>query len=72
MEPDATRNVLTSDNGSFTLDMPTGATAPDTGLTLTVHGANSNTTVTIPVAQIAANGMVGALTLAHTAFPFAG
>ena len=58
--------VLTPDNGHFTFDMPSGATIPDTGLTLTVHGANGNTTVNLPATQIASNGMIGVLTLSIT------
>ncbi|MBV9154310.1 MAG: hypothetical protein JO204_21290 [Alphaproteobacteria bacterium] len=55
--------VLSADNGSFTLGMPLGAEIPISGISLTVHGANQNTTVTVQADQIAANGMVGVLVL---------
>ncbi len=58
--------VLTADDGGFTVSMPPGAVIPDTGLSLTVHGANSNTTVDIPANQIAANGMIGVIFLSIT------
>jgi len=61
--------VLTADNGGFTLTMPAGAVAPAGGLSLTVHGANGNAIVNVPAAQIAANGMVGVLTLSQTLTP---
>jgi hypothetical protein len=51
--------VLTADDGGFTLPMPSGAVVPAGGVPLTVHAANSNTTVTVPAANIAANGMIG-------------
>lgn len=55
--------VLTGDDGGFTLAMPAGVAIPQAGISLTVHGANVNTTVTVPSASIAANGMIGVLTL---------
>jgi hypothetical protein len=55
--------VLTLDNGHFTFDMPSGATIPNAGLTLKVHGANDNATVNVPTSQIASNGMIGVLIL---------
>ncbi len=61
--------VLTADDGGFTLNMPANAAIPDTGLSLTVHGANSNANVTVLPDQIAANGMIGVLTLPSTLYP---
>jgi len=61
--------VLTADNGGFTLDVPLGAALPETGLPLTIHGANKNATVTLPADQIAANGMIGVVQLADTLAP---
>ncbi len=55
--------ILTNDAGGFTLPMPSGALIPSAGVAVTVHGANGNAQVTIPAAQIAANGVVGALKL---------
>jgi len=55
--------VLTADDGGFKINVPTGAMAPPTGLALTVHGANANATVTVPTDGLAANGMIGVLTL---------
>ena len=55
--------ALTADNGSFILDMPVGAESPSAGLSITVHGANQNATVTVAADQIAANGMVGVVAL---------
>lgn len=59
----AVQTVLTADNGHFTLTMPAVTAIPSGGVTLTVHGANGNTSVTVPAAQIASNGMIGVLTL---------
>ncbi|MGH7727327.1 MAG: hypothetical protein ACREM2_00845 [Vulcanimicrobiaceae bacterium] len=56
-------NVLTKDSGVFTMNMPRGANLPSAGLSFTVHGANANATVTIPQSQVAANGLVGTVTL---------
>ena len=61
--------TLTPDNGHFTFEMPSGATIPDAGLTLTVHGANGNTTVSVLATQIASNGIIGVLTLSMTLVP---
>ncbi len=61
--------VLTGDDGGFTLSMPSGAEIPPGGLPLTVHGANSNTPVTIPATQISASGMVGVTVLPVTLTP---
>jgi hypothetical protein len=61
--------VLTSDNGGFSLNMPVGAKIPPAGLSITVHGANKNVTLTLTADQIAANGMVGVLTLPDTLSP---
>jgi hypothetical protein len=55
--------VVTSDTGSFTLPMPSGALIPSAGLSFTVHGANANAQVNLPAAQIATNGLAGVLTL---------
>ncbi len=55
--------VLTADTGVFTIDMPRGSTIPAAGLSFVVHGANGNATVTVPAAQIAANGLIGSITL---------
>jgi hypothetical protein len=56
--------AVTSDTGLFTLAMPTGATIPSAGLSLVVHGANGNQTVTVAAARIAANGLIGTMLLA--------
>ncbi|MGO9931208.1 MAG: hypothetical protein ACLPV8_05285 [Steroidobacteraceae bacterium] len=61
--------VLAADNGSFTLSMPVGARIPPAGLSLTVHGANKNATITVPAEQIAANGMIGVLELPDALSP---
>jgi hypothetical protein len=61
--------VLTGDDGGFTLTMPAAVPIPQAGITLTVHGANMSTTVTVPSASIAANGMIGVLTLSVTLNP---
>lgn len=55
--------TLTADTGAFTLDMPNGATLPASGLTFVVHGAYGNATVTVPPDQVAANGLIGSITL---------
>jgi hypothetical protein len=55
--------VITRDDGSFTLTALPSAILPASGLPLVVHGANDSTTLTIPAAQIAPNGVVGAQTL---------
>lgn len=62
-------SVLTGDDGGFTLSMPSGAEIPAGGLPLTVHGANSNTPVTIPATQISASGMIGVTVLPVTLTP---
>jgi hypothetical protein len=61
--------VLTADNGGFTMNMPVGAKIPSTGLSITVHGANKNVTLTLTADQIAANGMVGVLMLPDNLSP---
>jgi uncharacterized membrane protein YgcG len=61
--------VLTDDSGGFTLAMPSGATLPTSGLAIAVHGANANANVTIPMTQIAANGVVGKINLPNTLEP---
>ncbi len=55
--------ALTADDGGFNLTTPVGATIPEGGLTLTIHGANNNMVVNVPASQIAANGMIGVLFL---------
>ncbi len=57
------QTTLTAGTGAFTLDMPAGATLPAAGLTFVVHGADANATVTVPQDQVAANGLVGTITL---------
>jgi len=61
--------VLTADDGGFTLTVPAGAAIPSGGLPLTVHGANLNTTVTVPASQISASGMIGVIVLPVTLTP---
>jgi hypothetical protein len=61
--------TLTADDGSFTLAMPANAPVPTDGLKFTVHGANSNFTISLPASQIAANGVIGVLTLAQPMAP---
>ena len=61
--------LLTGDDGGFMLPMPAGVPMPTGGISLTVHGANSNTTVTISPGQIAANGLVGVVPLSVTLTP---
>jgi uncharacterized membrane protein YgcG len=61
--------VLTDATGGFVLPMPSGASLPATGLAFTVHGADGNASVTIPTTQIAANGVVGTVTLPTTLAP---
>lgn len=54
--------TLTGDHGDFVLPLPSGRPFAK-GLALTVHGANTNVTLTIAPAQVAANGLVGNLAL---------
>ena len=54
--------TLTDDQGAFNLALLAGKPFPN-GLNLTVHGANTNSTVNIAPGQIAANGLVGTITL---------
>ena len=61
-KPPAT-TILTNDSGGFSLPMPSGALIPNSGLSFIAHGANGNAKVTIPAAQIAANGLVGVVQL---------
>jgi hypothetical protein len=63
------QTTLTADDGTFTLDMPAGATVPDGGLTFVVHGADANATVTIPPDKVAANGLLGVITLPSALAP---
>jgi hypothetical protein len=65
----AETTVLTADDGSFVLDMPVGAELPETGLPLTIHGANTNANVTVPADQVATNGMVGVIALVDRLSP---
>lgn len=67
-KPPAT-TVLTNDAGGFTLPMPVGVTMPTSGITFSVHGANANANVTVAPAQIAANGLVGIITLPAALHP---
>jgi hypothetical protein len=67
-KPPATM-LLTNDAGGFTLPMPSGAIIPAAGVSFAVHGANGNAQVTIPAAQIAANGLVGIVTLPNQIDP---
>jgi uncharacterized membrane protein YgcG len=69
--PPPPTTVLTSDDGSFILTMPSAIAMPAAGLTFTVHGANANTSFTLKPAGIAANGLVGvvALTTQVSALP---
>ncbi len=56
--------VRTDDSGSFHLPLPANLTFPSgSELELEVHGASSGTTVKIPTAQIASNGLLGSLVL---------
>ncbi len=63
------QTALTKDTGAFVLSMPAGATMPAAGLTFTVHGADGNVTVTVPQAQVAANGLLGTIGLAAPLAP---
>lgn len=58
--------VLTGSKGDFNLSIPAGLTLPSAGITLTAHGANGNAQVTITAAQIASNGLIGAVKLPNT------
>src|SRR5262245_41931268 len=56
--------ILTDDTGTFHLQIPSGLSLPDNAsLTLAVHGANGNATVSVGSSQIAANGLVGSVSL---------
>ncbi|MGH7155166.1 MAG: hypothetical protein ACREF3_14675, partial [Acetobacteraceae bacterium] len=57
------QTVLTNDAGGFTLSMPAGALMPAAGIPLQVHGASGNAKVTIAPDSIAANGLIGVITL---------
>ena len=61
--------VLTGDDGGFILVPPPGAQVPPQGLSLTVHGAHGNQTLTVSSSQIAANGVLGVLLLAEYLAP---
>ncbi|KGA93419.1 hypothetical protein LptCag_0032 [Leptospirillum ferriphilum] len=61
--------VLTNDAGGFTLSMPAGVLMPSGGITLQVHGANGNASVTILSDRIAANGLVGVVVLPSSLTP---
>lgn len=65
----AQTTVLTGDDGGFTLAMPSGTTMPTNGIPLTIHGSNTNTSVTIPASSIASNGIVGVVDLSVTVQP---
>lgn len=60
---------LTGDDGHFQLDIPPNSALPDAGITLTVHGANTTANITVPAQRIAANGLIGSLTLDTTIAP---
>ncbi|MGH9406857.1 MAG: hypothetical protein ACRD3D_13600 [Terriglobia bacterium] len=55
--------TLTDDHGAFMLPLPSGRPFPANGLSLTIHGANTNATINLAPTQIAANGLVGNSTL---------
>ncbi len=62
--------VQTDDTGAFHLPLPAGLPLPVNGsLDLVIHGANSVVTVHVPSAQIAANGLAGAILLPHWVAP---
>jgi len=61
--------TLTDDTGNFTLRLPHGLLRPATELVLAAHGANGNSSVAIPPAQIAVNGLVGSLALGQILSP---
>lgn len=63
------QTTLTDDAGTFTLNLPTGATVPDAGLTFVVHGADANATVTIAQGKVAANGLLGTIVLPSALAP---
>ena len=60
----ASITVLTADDGTFNLTLPSGLRMKTGGaLALTIHGANSAVTVSLPFAQIASNGLAGSIAL---------
>jgi hypothetical protein len=67
--PPPPTTVLTADDGSFILAMPPAVSMPAAGLTFTVHGASANTSFARTPAQIAANGLVGVVTLTTPVTP---
>ena len=57
-------SVLTGEDGAFSLPLPRNLPLPAGGsLQLTVHGANSSVSVSIPFGQIASNGLAGTIAL---------
>ena len=65
-------NVRVNDDGSFILPIPQGLAIPPGGIPLVVHGGDGNVTVTIPGAQIGANGLVGTIMLPQPVQPLPG
>lgn len=61
--------AITDVHGGFTLTIPSGTPVPSEGLPLTIHGAGGNAQVTVPAAQVAANGMLGTIDLPDTLAP---
>ena len=62
--------ALTDASGTYQLSVPASVPmASGSTLTLQVHGANGYASVTIPTAQIAANGLLGAATLSENLYP---
>lgn len=56
--------TLTGANGSFHLPLPAGLRLPaNSSITLAVHGATGNATVSIAAAQLASNGLASAIAL---------
>jgi len=66
------RNVLTSDDGDFSLPLPAGLAFPDGGLKVRIQGANRSEMLTLLPAKVAANGLVGDLALAAVTEPLPG
>jgi hypothetical protein len=61
--------AVSKDDGSFLLRLPQGGKLPDSGLPLVIHGSNANVAITIGAAQIASNGVCGAIVLPSTLTP---
>lgn len=56
-------STITKEQGTFVLDVPPGQAFPRESLTLLVHGADGEASVSVPMDQIAANGLLKDLTL---------